>query len=298
MTTVTLLGTGAAAGYALYSCNSSVCRSKDDKDKRAESGILISTADTRVIFDCGRGVCENAIKYVYQNPTDKVLPITAVAVTHSHGDHWFGIDELCSGLRRHYKDQGATEAPLKLFAHDDTWSLISPTIGRLTKPTRGESRPPGLEFEPVIPGKTYRHGDVEFHPYSVVHDPAGSTSVLPGCVAYGIEMKASNGEPFSIFVGGDMCSLQLWDWQKMLGRAAKVDWELAIVEANTWLPRPESGHLSGQEAIEVLKFLQPKRAVLTHVAPLESHKTLSNHLKRIPLPFPVEYGYDGMVIAF
>ena len=48
-----MLGTGTSCGVPFIGCHCPVCLSKDTKDKRWRSSILIEKGETKVVIDTG-----------------------------------------------------------------------------------------------------------------------------------------------------------------------------------------------------------------------------------------------------
>ena len=50
---ITFLGTGTSQGVPVIACDCNVCQSKDEKDKRLRSSIMVETNDTTIVIDSG-----------------------------------------------------------------------------------------------------------------------------------------------------------------------------------------------------------------------------------------------------
>ncbi|MDE7381873.1 MAG: MBL fold metallo-hydrolase, partial [Muribaculaceae bacterium] len=84
---VIILGSGTSKGVPEAGCFCDVCMSKDIKDKRKRSSILINTMGTTILIDSSPDFRQQAID-------NEILNIDAVLFTHSHADHVGGIDDL------------------------------------------------------------------------------------------------------------------------------------------------------------------------------------------------------------
>ncbi len=84
---ITLLGTGTSQGVPVLGCDCEVCRSKDPRDNRLRTSVIIETETANVLIDCGPDFRQQLLRY-------PVPRIDAVLLTHDHQDHVAGLDEL------------------------------------------------------------------------------------------------------------------------------------------------------------------------------------------------------------
>jgi phosphoribosyl 1,2-cyclic phosphate phosphodiesterase len=84
---VTFLGTGTSSGVPMIACNCEVCTSKDKKDHRLRSSVLIKSSSTTIVID-------TTPDFRYQMLREKVHQLDAVIYTHSHKDHMAGLDDV------------------------------------------------------------------------------------------------------------------------------------------------------------------------------------------------------------
>jgi phosphoribosyl 1,2-cyclic phosphate phosphodiesterase len=84
---VTFLGTGTSTGNPQLLCNCPVCLSKDVKDKRLRSSILIESETGIVLIDCGPDFRQQALRA-------GIPRLDSVILTHEHYDHVGGLDDL------------------------------------------------------------------------------------------------------------------------------------------------------------------------------------------------------------
>lgn len=84
---ITFLGTGTSQGIPVIACNCAVCRSKDSKDKRLRSSILVETGNETIVVDTGPDFRQQMLR-------ENVKKIEAVLFTHEHRDHIAGLDDI------------------------------------------------------------------------------------------------------------------------------------------------------------------------------------------------------------
>lgn len=81
------MGTGTSQGVPIIACDCSVCLSKNDKDKRLRSSILIEEKGKIFVIDTGPDFRQQMLR-------EKVTNVDAVLFTHEHKDHIAGFDDI------------------------------------------------------------------------------------------------------------------------------------------------------------------------------------------------------------
>ena len=84
---ITFLGTGTSHGVPVINCNCPVCSSKNPKNRRLRSSVLLETNKVNILID-------TSPDFRQQFLSKKVERIDAVLYTHEHADHIFGLDDL------------------------------------------------------------------------------------------------------------------------------------------------------------------------------------------------------------
>ena len=84
---VTILGSGTSQGVPVIGCTCPVCQSKDPRDKRLRTSILIQTDEVTVAVDAGPDFRQQMLR-------ENVTKLDAVLITHEHKDHIGGLDDL------------------------------------------------------------------------------------------------------------------------------------------------------------------------------------------------------------
>jgi phosphoribosyl 1,2-cyclic phosphate phosphodiesterase len=193
-----------------------------------------------------------------------VRRIDAVIYTHPHADHTHGIDDL----RAFAMD---TRRRVEVFADEATGQRLVEGFGYCFKAPRGSSYPPILELNRIAAGTPLvidgPGGPIEVNPFRQVHGDISSMGLRFGGLAYSCDVSDFPPESLEAISG-----LDVW-----------------IIDALRYQPHPS--HLSLSEALEWIRRMAPKRAVLTHMLNDLDYATL-----RRELPAGIEPGYDGMVI--
>ena len=84
---VTFLGTGTSQGVPVIACNCEVCTSKNLKDNRLRSSILITSNEKTIVIDTGPDFRQQMLRA-------NVQKLDAVVFTHEHKDHIAGLDDI------------------------------------------------------------------------------------------------------------------------------------------------------------------------------------------------------------
>ena len=84
---VTILGSGTSQGVPVIACNCDVCLSKDPKDKRLRTSIMVEVDNNIIVIDTGPD-------FRSQMLSENVQKLDAVIFTHEHKDHVAGLDDV------------------------------------------------------------------------------------------------------------------------------------------------------------------------------------------------------------
>lgn len=84
---ITFLGTGTSQGIPVITCRCSICTSKNLKDKRLRTSVLIETGDKTIVIDSGPD-------FRYQMLRAEATDLDAILFTHEHKDHVAGMDDI------------------------------------------------------------------------------------------------------------------------------------------------------------------------------------------------------------
>lgn len=82
-----MLGCGTSTGVPKIGNQWGRCDPKEPRNRRLRSSILVESGGERVLVDCGPDLRQQLLDA-------EVGVLSAVIVTHAHGDHCHGIDEL------------------------------------------------------------------------------------------------------------------------------------------------------------------------------------------------------------
>lgn len=257
-TTLTLLGTGASRGVPRVGCRCEVCISKDVRNQRLRSSLLMEwrdavTATSRaVIVDPGMDLRQQAMRF-------GITRLDGALITHIHVDHTGGIDEL-----RAYTD--AQEEVLDVGAGPETCTEL---LRRWEYAFDGRTAPghgiPSLRLVEAVPH--IQLGGRAFEAIPLIHGRRPAHGWRSGAVAYLTDVAAVS--PAS--------------------RERLLNLEILIVSALRDLPHPT--HQTVDEALVLIAALKPRLSILTHLDHDLDYQELSARL-----PQGVLAGFDGLVV--
>ena len=170
---ITFLGTGTSTGVPQVGCSCEVCTSKDPRDKRLRTSILVETGSTRLLIDCGPDFRQQILSCDFR-------PIDAVLITHEHYDHVGGIDDL---------------RPFSVFGDVPVYSLerVAGQLRQTLPYCFAEHRYPGvprLELHCIRPHELIKVGDLTIEPIEVLHGKLPILGFRIGNMVYITDMKS------------------------------------------------------------------------------------------------------------
>ena len=252
-----LLGTGTSHGVPIVGCHCPVCLSTDPHNQRTRTGVAVHTDDGTFLIDTSPELRIQLLR-------EKIDMVHAVAYTHSHADHIFGLDDLrLFGYR--------LNRPIPLFCEENVERQIRTSFSYVF-----ETPEPDLHFGAVPKLEFRRIGLDPFDMLGVMVTPIrmlhGKLPVLGfrmGDVAFCTDVSFMPEESFPRLEGLDVL----------------------IIDALR--DKPHATHFGIPQALEVIDRVKPRRAYLTHI---------SHHLDyaetNARLPAGVELAYDGLRMGY
>lgn len=157
---LSFLGTGGAWGLPELNCDCRICSEmRARREKRRRCALLLS-GGTNLLIDCGPDIAAQ----LTDHPVGR---LDGVLLTHEHGDHYLGLDDLSAFKRTRPRGEFA---PIPVFVTPRSWRTIGARFAYLAETGV-------IDVRPVEPGNTYALGQVEFTPFKTSHGELAAGSV-------------------------------------------------------------------------------------------------------------------------
>ena len=242
--TLTILGSGTSQGVPVIACDCEVCQSKNQKDKRTRTSVLIHINGENHVVDSGPD-------FRVQMLRENIKSLKSVIFTHEHKDHIAGLDDIrpFNYLEKRdmnvYASDRVEEALLREYHYIFTKDKY-PGI-------------PNVNLTIFDNNKFLIDENIEIEPIKVLHYKLPVFGFRIGDITYITDAKTISPE----------------EKEKVKGS------ETIII--NALRREPHLSHFNLDEALEFIKEMNPKRAYLTHISHLfgkhdEIEKELPNNV--------------------
>jgi phosphoribosyl 1,2-cyclic phosphate phosphodiesterase len=150
---ITFLGTGTSQGVPVIACKCEVCLSKNLKDKRLRSSVLIEFQNKTIVIDTGPDFRQQMLR-------ESVEKLDAVLFTHAHKDHVAGLDDIRSFNFRSKK-------PMDIYCTNDVLNALRMEYSYIFS----EKTYPGVPKVNVniIENNNFYIDDIEIQPIKALH---------------------------------------------------------------------------------------------------------------------------------
>jgi phosphoribosyl 1,2-cyclic phosphate phosphodiesterase len=249
---VTFLGTGTSQGVPVIACECEVCRSLDFRDKRLRVSVHLQIGDKSLVIDSGPDFRQQVLR-------ERIKTLDALLFTHEHKDHTAGMDDIRAFNFFQGKAIPVYGRPTVLEQLQREYAYVF-----------SEHQYPGIprvQLQPIQNAPFVVEG-IEVIPVEVLHYR------LP---VYGFRIG-----DFSYITDANFIAE---------GELEKVKGSRVIV-LNALRREPHISHFTLDQAVELLRDLQPEKGFLTHI----SHQ-MGRHVEVDKLlPPNVHLAFDGLKI--
>lgn len=251
--TITFLGTGTSQGVPVIGCTCEVCTSVDFRDKRLRSSIHVQTDALSLVIDTGPDFRQQMLR-------ENIQHVDAILFTHAHRDHTAGLDDV-----RAYNFKQNINMPV--YGLQDTLHQIQSDFAYIF----GPDNYPGLPRITLLPitSKSFSINHVEIIPLPVVHLRLPVLGFRIGSFAYITDAN---------FIPEDTL-------EKLRG--------IKHLVLNALQREPHISHFNLDEAIGMVKKINPEKAWFTHI----SHKLGTQRAIEKELPEGIALAWDGLQLS-
>jgi phosphoribosyl 1,2-cyclic phosphate phosphodiesterase len=246
----TFLGTGTSQGIPVIACDCSVCSSEDKRDKRLRTSLFLKINAQNFVIDAGPDFRQQMLR-------EEVTSLRAILLTHEHVDHIFGLDDIRSfnWIQKH---------PTDIYAEE----RVQEAIKRIFNYVFADYKYPGIPKMELhlIENKSFSIDTIQFTPIRCFHHK------LP---VYGFRIGDLTYITDTNFISDQ-------ELEKVIGTKVLI--------INALRKEKHISHFNLDEALEVVKTIQPEKTFLTHLSHnFGKHKDIQKEL-----PEDVFVAYDGL----
>ena len=224
---ITFLGTGTSQGIPVIGSDHPVSFSKDTRDKRLRSSIMIEHEDFNFVIDCGPDFRQQMLR-------TNCKKLDAIIFTHEHADHTTGIDDV----RPFFFRQGK----IPIYIHKRVLSSLHERFAYIFDPKK--KYPGAPDFEVNIISK-----ENDFEVLGLNITPIESAHLKLPVLGYRIKN-------FAYLT--DVKTISDIELEKLN--------ELDILVINALRYEPHPSHLNIEEALEIIDIIKPKKTYFTHIS--------------------------------
>lgn len=250
---IILTGTGTSQGVPIIGCDCKVCRSKNPRDKRLRTAALITQGNTYLAIDAGPDFRQQML-------SSKTKRLDGVLLTHAHNDHIIGLDDVRPFNFRQKEN-------MKIFATTEVQAQVKSRFAYVFEknPYPGAPR---LELVPISKSNSFSVAGIEVVPIEAMHGRLPVLGFRFGEITYLTDVKTIE--------------------EKELNKAKNSK----ILILSALQKKEHHSHLNLEQALELIKKLNPAKAYLTHIGHgMGLHDVVSKEL-----PQNVEIAYDGLEV--
>jgi phosphoribosyl 1,2-cyclic phosphate phosphodiesterase len=252
------LGTGTSTGVPTIGCECSVCTSTDPRNQRTRPSVLMELPGGNLLIDTTPEMRLQLLR-------ERIRRVHAIAFTHHHADHLFGLDDA----RLFPRWLGG---PVPIYCEATTEECIRrvfPYAFQEGSERIGSGFVPKMRFIRVEPGVPFEVVGERVLPIRLEHGRSPVLGFRVGSLAYCTDVSRIPEASMAMLQGLDVLVLDALRFE------------------------PHSTHFSLGEALEVVATLRPRRTFLTHL----SH-SFDHGATQARLPEDVWLSYDGLSVEF
>ncbi len=227
MLKITFLGTGTSQGIPVIGSDHPVSFSKDPRDKRLRSSILIEYDNYNFVIDCGPDFRQQMLR-------TNCRKLDAIIFTHEHADHTTGIDDV----RPFFFRQGK----IPIYLHKRVLGSLHERFAYIFDPKQKYPGAPDFEVNLINKENDFNLFGLNITPIESLHLRLPVLGFRIGKFAYLTDVKTISG-------------IEL---EKLK--------ELDTLVINSLRYEPHPSHLNIEEALDIVNSINPKKTYFTHIS--------------------------------
>ena len=227
MLKITFLGTGTSQGIPVIGSDHPVSFSKDPRDKRLRSSIMIEYDSHSFVIDCGPDFRQQMLR-------TNCKKLDAIIFTHEHADHTTGIDDV----RPFFFRQGK----IPIYLHERVLKSLHERFAYIFDPKQKYPGAPDFEVNLINKENNFDLFGLNVIPIESVHLRLPVLGFRIGKFAYLTDVKT-------------ISEIEL---EKLK--------ELDILVINSLRYEPHPSHLNIEEALDIVNAINPKQTYFTHIS--------------------------------
>ena len=227
MLKITFLGTGTSQGIPVIGSDHPVSFSKDPRDKRLRSSILIEYDNYNFVIDCGPDFRQQMLR-------TNCRKLDAIIFTHEHADHTTGIDDV----RPFFFRQGK----IPIYLHKRVLESLHERFAYIFDPKQKYPGAPDFEVNLINKENDFNLFGLNITPIESLHLRLPVLGFRIGKFAYLTDVKTISG-------------IELEKLKKL---------DTLVINSLRYEPHPS--HLNIEEALDIVNSINPKKSFFTHIS--------------------------------
>ncbi len=225
---VTFLGTGTSQGIPVIACKCDICQSKDPRDKRLRSSIMVEQENSTIVIDCGPDFRQQML-------THQVQKLDAILFTHEHRDHIAGLDDV-----RSYNHLSGS--PMDIYGEKRVLNALKKEFPYIF----------AKEKYPGVPSVTLH--EISLSPFSAANIEVNPVRVFH----YKLPVLGFRINDFAYIT--DASYIPEGEKKKLL--------DLKYLVINGLRNEPHISHFTLDQAVELIREVKPVKGFITHISHL------------------------------
>jgi phosphoribosyl 1,2-cyclic phosphate phosphodiesterase len=262
---LTFLGTGTSHGVPVIGCSCPTCASRDPRDARYRSSVLVESGGAAAVVDAGPEFRLQALRARVGAPGGPAR-IDALLLTHAHSDHVNGLDDVRPLTR---------ERVLPVYGNRATLDETAQRFAYVFRDTQEGGGKPRIELREAQPEGVEigaAGGELLAVPVPVTHGSLGILGWRFGQLAYLTDASSIPEASFALLEG------------------------VRVLVVDGLRMKPHATHFSFGQAIEAARRIGARRTWITHICHESSHAQIEEYCGREGADVGAGPAWDGLSI--